>query len=149
MLRARMDVNSALLFGQTSAFRVKLELLTCCIYWKRANRYDPLNTEIIFLTTDRCFLSPETDNLPSPSLYHLLCGCDILPLGGFSRFAMINKIIVVLSLQSAIFSYSWTVIWWDGTVRCFFLFPQTCKVVLIFVSAPCIRFNLYLFAHVT
>lgn len=118
MLRTSVDVNSALLFVQTSALRVKLELLTCCIYWKKANRYDPLNTEIIFLTTNRCFLSPETDNLPSPSLYHL-CGCDILLLGDFSWFSMINKINVILSLQSDVFSYSWAVIWWYGIVRCF------------------------------
>lgn len=63
---------------------------------------DPLNNEIIFLTHNTCFPSPETDNAPSsPALSHPLHGFGILFLRGFysSRFAMISKINVILSLQ--------------------------------------------------
>lgn len=109
---------------------------------------DLLNNEIIFLTHDTFFPSSETDNPPSPPLSHPLHGFSVWFLCGFyccSRFATIKKINVIPSLQSTLFSYSWTVMWWYE-IKCSaqILSPQTCKVVLIFLSVPCMSFNLYI-----
>lgn len=114
---------------------------------------DLLNDEIIFLTHDTFFRSSETANPPSPPLSHPLHGFSVWFLCGFyhcSRYATIKKINVIPSLQSILFSYSWTVMWWYEIAKCSAqtLSPQTCKVVLIFVSVPCMSFNLCIFTHV-
>lgn len=103
---------------------------------------DPFCNEIIVLIHD--VLSLSWHWYPPFPLSHPLHGYVILFLPGFystSRFAMISKIHLKLSLRSFLFYYSWTVIqWYEIVSSAQILSSQTCKVVLIFYFSSLHKF---------